>query len=149
MGLIAVLAILIFLFWPGDTSDQIANAAQPEYPEIWNRLALPQLPNGKITKVVDNKNPKNGIVFEMKANQPIGEIGSYYEKEFDERDFDFFEPQESSDCGYSNGFNSGDTDVSIDVRPDPNDPGSSKVRIVIRNKPRNKTRVNQASLQLD
>ena len=90
-----------------------------------------------------------GIEFEFEVNQSAGDVGNYFEEEFEDRDFDTSGPDESDDENYASDFTSGDVGISVDVRPDPSNRGRSKVRIWIQQEEKAVVSTQNASFSID
>lgn len=147
IGLLAVLAIFTYLFWP-DRQPEVVQVQRSAYPAIWKQVNLPNLAGGVVTEVINRGDLEEGIEIELDVNQSVEDLGQFFEQELDDREYDSYEPEEEEEH-YANEFSSGNTDISIDVRNNPATPGSSRVRIVIKQAPRIQTPANQTSLRMD
>lgn len=148
---VALLAILaLFLFWPSETvqHDSTRADATMEYPAAWNQMGLPTISGSSLTEI-NGSNLDEGIEFEFEVNQSAGDVGNYFEEEFEDRDFDTSGPDESDDENYASDFTSGDVGISVDVRPDPSNRGRSKVRIWIQQEEKAVVSTQNASFSID
>ena len=150
MGVVIVTLIGVFFFWPANSS--INTAAQTEsdfdYPVAWTSIGIPNFP-GAIVRGTQGSDVHEGIEFELEIDKPANEIGSFYEEQFRDRDFDADEPTQSDDKNYVNNFGGGDLDISVDVRPDPSSQGRSRVRIWVEKHRKSPVNVRNASIFVD
>lgn len=148
LGIFAIAIVAIFLLWPADQPAQTAQKQSKPYPATWKHLGLADVPGAEVTDVTGS-NLEDGVEFEFEVNMPANEMGSYFEEKLEERDFDYYEPSESSEQEYSNEFTKGDIGISIDIGPSANADGRSRVRVAIDRERRANVHTNNVSLQID
>jgi hypothetical protein len=148
-GLAIIMVAGLFLFWPAKTPEVVAKSRPAEYPALWTEMGLPRIPGGKVIRCGHRRSAENGIRFEIGIRQRVSQVGSYFEKQLGQRDFEFYSGRSWDDTEYDREFRSRDTDISINAQPDPGDPGASRVNIVIRKQPPRSTPLQQASLRVD
>ena len=148
IGIVAFVVMCLFLFWPANSGPQ-AEQTLLTYPDMWDAMNLPRLPDATITGIGGVRDPRGGVSIDLEADIPFDEVTELLEEKFAQRDYDAFLPEETEDT-YFNEFNSGDTDVSVDAQPDPHDESKSKVKIVVLgNSPVNKVNTIRSSTRMD
>jgi len=150
IGAMFLALLCLFLFWPTNSGiDSSDHVAETQYPEAWKNLGVPGLPGAKVTDILGSRTD-DGVEFELEIDQPAEQVGSFYEQHFLDRDFDYYVPNESNDGHYTNEFtNRSGLGVNIDVWPDPNLRGRSRVRIAINHDKPAPYRATNTSVRVD
>ena len=131
MGFAALAVVCSLLFWKANISETHA-AAETVFPEMWNEMELPVVPDTTITEVSQIFQDGKGISIKLESDMPLGDFTKLLEDEFFERDFDIYIPDEESATKYSNTYDSENADVTVNASSDPANPSRSIANIVVK-----------------
>ena len=150
MAIVFAAMFLVFLKVQPAPQESRADAVSGSkaWPAQWQELDLPVIPDGKMVWSSD-ASPDNGLEFEMIVQQDVEDIGAFYEEEMEDRDFDFYLPEDSGGDGYSNEFTSDEFEITINVQPHPRKKGSSRIHVGIREREENHVPTSYSSVAIE
>lgn len=147
--LLLIAGLLILFAISGNDPAPTAENDEERYSFTWDALGLPHLPDSQVTRIGISDDGNSDFEIDLDSQNSVEKVGQFFEEEFDKSDFQSGQPESDDEDRYQNEFISGDCEVSVGAEPDPNDPGASKVRIVIRKDRQVKTPAWQSATRVD
>jgi len=127
---IAFLVLSLFMFWPSNSGPRQAAQETMTWPDDWDAMNLPRIPDATITRIGGVRDQRGGVSIDLDADWSLKEITDLIEEQFAKLDYFAYRP-DANENSYYNEFSSDDKDVSVDAKPNPEDPAKSKVTIVV------------------